>query len=100
MEVKTNSLACAVDNEDPESESGNTHWRFWCKAVERDGYNDALQLAAIRLHKLDSMSVEEVEMLFRAERARNGDGEPMRFMHKGEPVIMSPYAVIGAEFLH
>ncbi len=25
--------------------------------------------------------------------------EPLRFLHKGEPVVMSPFAVRGIEFL-
>ncbi len=76
------------------------HWTEWRSAVARLGYSDKLQLAAERLQVLDTMSVEDVEALFRAEQIiTSGEYEPLRFSHHGEPVVMSPFAVFGCDFL-
>jgi hypothetical protein len=78
----------------------NSHWQYWCEAVERTGYCSALKIAAERLRVLDSMSVEEIESLFRAAQImESGEFEPLRFVYKGEPVITSPFSVMGCEFL-
>jgi hypothetical protein len=46
------------------------------------------------------MSVEEVEMLFHPHQVLVSRAyEPLCFLHKGELVVISPFAVFGIEFL-
>jgi hypothetical protein len=94
------ALAISSQNAVNDLETTKTHWGDWNEAVSRDGLTKSLKLASKRLSILDSMSVEEVEMLFQAmEIMESGELPVLRFTHCGEPVEMSSLAVFGNDFL-
>jgi hypothetical protein len=97
--AQTVTVTAAVEAVD-RIEIESPHWAEWRAEVNKHGLTPQLRLASERLRALEQMSPEGVErLLLVLHHTDAGPRQPKLHNNNGELVLMSPFSVIGCEFL-